>query len=164
MTANEDDPRDGDKNLASPKTAESASDWYADVRRDRPDGPILNRSDLVPTPFEADQDTPLRRPLVNHDSPHQTHISDSGGRFWKALGLSDPDWYVDQYVPHIERSLTQLPQEAGTGPLPPEVPWNQMVDYQCRDCKDRCLNHESTQAALNGRCMVCQRLPSTGPR
>jgi hypothetical protein len=49
---------------------------------------------------------------------------------------------------------------ADPGPMPPEVPYVQMVAYQCSDCGEDCINHRETDPAQEGVCRVCMRLPS----
>lgn len=45
--------------------------------------------------------------------------------------------------------------EPGSGPIPPEVDWTDLVAYRCRLCKDHCLNYRESAPAEARQCRTC---------
>jgi hypothetical protein len=46
--------------------------------------------------------------------------------------------------------------------IPPEVPWSEMVHYECRWCKHGCINHIEADCTLAKECRECWLMPVLG--
>ena len=54
------------------------------------------------------------------------------------------------------------PEESG--PIPPEVPWSEMVTYRCRHyyCRHECINHVEESCTQAKECRSCHWMPVLG--
>jgi hypothetical protein len=69
-------------------------------------------------------------------------------------GEFDLDWNWDWEPPDPE-----MWSASESGPIPPAVPWSEMVAYDCRWCKRGCLNHVEESCTQAEECRNCYRIP-----
>jgi hypothetical protein len=66
----------------------------------------------------------------------------------------DLDWNWDW-----EPSDPEMWSAPESGPIPPEVPFSEMVAYDCRWRKRGCLNHVEESCTQAEECRNCHRIP-----